>query len=138
MSMMWVGISTAVLGTGAQLYGANKQAKAVEAANKQNAELQAQQNQSAWNAYLMSRGVNPNGAATGSIPTNPQAINTKLPLWANVTRTNGASPRLAMSPPAAATTGGVGGRSWSGLGITPRNAAAPASTAGSIANSLLL
>ncbi len=82
MSMMWVGIGSAVLGAGTSIIGANKQAKAVGAANDQNAALQEQQNQSAWNAYLLSRGINPGGAKTGELPTNPQAVNSKLPLWA--------------------------------------------------------
>lgn len=84
MSMMWTAIATTAVGTGASLYGANKQAKAVQAANDQNAKLQAEQNQSAWNAYLLSRGINPTGATTGQIPANAPAVNTKLPLWATV------------------------------------------------------
>ena len=82
MSMMWVGIGSAVLGAGASLYGANKQAGASKDAANQNAALQDKQNQAAWANYLMTRGLNPNGAVTGQLPTNPQAINTRLPLWA--------------------------------------------------------
>lgn len=81
-TMMWVGIGSAVLGAGTSLYGANKQAKSVAEANATNDARLAEQNQSAWNAYLLSRGVNPAGAATGSLPSNPQPVNSKLPLWA--------------------------------------------------------
>ena len=82
MSMLWVGIGSAALGAGASLYGANKQSKAIQSAASQDAASQAAQNQAAWANYLMTRGVNPAGAATGTIPTNPQAINARLPLWA--------------------------------------------------------
>lgn len=82
MSMMWVGIGSAVLGAGTSLYGAKKQANATQYASAQNAALQDKQNQAAWANYLMQRGLNPNGAVTGQLPTNPQAINTRLPLWA--------------------------------------------------------
>lgn len=78
----WVAIGVTVVGGAVSAYGANKQAKAVQSAANQNAASQDAQNQSAWASYLMSRGVNPSGAATGQIPSNPQAINTKLPLWA--------------------------------------------------------
>lgn len=83
MSMIWVGIGTAVVGAGASAYGANKQSKATKAAAAQNASSQDAQNASAWANYLMTRGLNPAGAVTGQIPTNPQAINTRLPLWAS-------------------------------------------------------
>ena len=83
MSMLWVGVGSAVLGAGASAYGANKQAKAVKAASAENAASQDAQNASAWANYLMTRGVNPAGAATGQLPSNPQAINSRLPLWAS-------------------------------------------------------
>lgn len=73
---------TAVAGIGTSLYGANKQAKANQAAQAENARLQEQQNAQAWANYLMTRGVNPAGATSGQIPANPQAINARLPLWA--------------------------------------------------------
>lgn len=82
-TMMWVGIGTGVAGLAAGAYGANKQSKAVKAASAENAAQQDKQNASAWANYLMTRGVNPAGAATGQLPSNPQAINTKLPLWAS-------------------------------------------------------
>jgi len=110
MSMLWVGIGTAVVSAGTSLYGANKQSKDNKAAQAQNAALQGEQNQSAWASYLMSRGVNPAGAQTGQLPTNPQAINAKLPLWASVKRSpqvaqgfrlgarKNVAPRLSMTP----------------------------------------
>lgn len=81
----WVAVAVgggALLGAGASIYGANKQSQAAKDASKQNAESQADQNAAAWSNYLMTRGINPSGAATGQIPTNPQAINARLPLWA--------------------------------------------------------
>ena len=82
----WVAVAvggSAVLGAGASLYGANKQSKAISSANDANLRAQAEQNKNAWANYLMTRGLNPAGAQTGTIPTNPQAINARLPLWAN-------------------------------------------------------
>lgn len=70
-------------GIAAGVFGANKQAGTIEDANKANIASQDKTNAAAWSAYLMTRGVNPNGAVTGQIPTNPQAINSRLPLWAN-------------------------------------------------------
>ncbi len=85
----WVAIGVGVAGAAASVYGANKQSKAAKDAAATNAGAQDAQNQSAWASYLMSRGVNPQGAATGEIPTNPQAINAKLPLWANAAFSSG-------------------------------------------------
>lgn len=108
----------------------------MQAANNENQALQAKQNQSAWAAYLMSRGVNPNGAETGTIPSNPQAINSKLPLWATwkIPATPGTAGNPGTTTPrrlvrrTAATPAGV----FSG-GATP----GAASTDAAIANSLL-
>lgn len=83
----WVAVAiggSAVIGAGVGLYGANKQAQSQADAQKQNADLQTQQNNSAWQSYLMSRGVNPMGATAGNIPVGAPAINARLPLWANV------------------------------------------------------
>lgn len=132
--MSWIAAAVVAVGAGATIYGANKQAKAVESANNTNAELQKDQNQSAWAAYLMSRGVNPNGAATGTIPSNPQAINAKFPLWATwtVPATSGtpgtSTPRRLVRRTASAGVGPVATPS-------PAGVAAPANT--SIASSLL-
>lgn len=75
-------LGAGVLGAGASIYGANKQSKAVRDAASKNNEAQAAQNAAAWSNYLMTRGVNPAGAATGQIPQGAQAINARLPLWA--------------------------------------------------------
>ena len=84
-------LGAGALGAGATVYGANKQSKSVSAANDANLKAQAEQNKNAWANYLMTRGLNPAGAQTGTIPTNPQAINARLPLWANANfRTPGA------------------------------------------------
>lgn len=77
----------AILGAGATVYGANKQASAQSDANAANAASVAGSDQSAWNSYLLSRGIQGNNAPTGTIPTDGAAVNTKLPLWANVTTT---------------------------------------------------
>lgn len=82
MAEIWAAVAAAAVGAGAAMYGANKQSKDNKAAQAQNAGLQEQQNAQAWANYLMTRGVNPAGAGTGQIPTNPQAINARLPLWA--------------------------------------------------------
>jgi hypothetical protein len=79
----WAAIAFGVVGAGVSAYGANKQNKAQKEANSQNQANQAAENASAWASYLLSRGVNPNGVATGQIPTNPVAVNARLPLWAN-------------------------------------------------------
>lgn len=113
MAEVWVTLAAAAAGAGVSLYGANKQSKDAKAAAAQNTDSMDKQNASAWASYLLSRGVNPNGAVTGQIPTNPQAVNSRLPLWANVQRSRGASPgfriggnrgsvRLAPSMPAGA------------------------------------
>jgi hypothetical protein len=78
----WVAVGVGVAGIAAGAYGANKQSKDNKAAQATNAGLQEQQNAQAWANYLMTRGVNPAGAATGQLPSNPQAINSRLPLWA--------------------------------------------------------
>lgn len=75
-------LGAGALGAGASIYGANKQSKAVQNAASQNNAAQAAQNAAAWSNYLMTRGVNPAGAATGQIPQGAQAINARLPLWA--------------------------------------------------------
>jgi hypothetical protein len=83
----WVAVAiggSAVLGAGVTMIGANKQSKAIKDAQNTNAELQGQQNNSAWQAYLMSRGLDPMGATAGNMPGGVRAINAKLPLWATV------------------------------------------------------
>lgn len=100
---LWIGLATVAVGAGSAIYGANQQKKANQAAVSANQANADQTNQSAWNSYLLSRGVNPAGAATGTIPTNGQAVNTKLPLWANVSRPSGAAKGFRL------TASGIGG-----------------------------
>lgn len=83
-SMAWVAIGTAVLGAGASIYGANKQSKSQGDANAANRAAIEQADRSAWNNYLMQRGLYGANAASGVIPDNARAVNTRLPLWANV------------------------------------------------------
>lgn len=89
MSMAWVAVGTAVLGAGTSLYGANKQAHDQRAANDANRAAVDSSDRYAWNNYLMQRGVYGGNAPTGTIPgAQPGgAVNTRLPLWANL-RTN--------------------------------------------------
>ena len=104
MSMMWVGIGTAVVGAGASIYGANKQSQAIKDANNANATATDKQNNAAWVAWLMSRGIQPTGETTyGQIPTsgNYVATNTKLPVWATMTDTS--APLKAPDLPAVST-----------------------------------
>ena len=108
----WVAVGIGGAGLIANLYGANKQSKDNKAANAENKALQDEQNRMAWANYLMTRGLNPSGAAPGVIPQNAQRVNTRLPLWANVQRTQapagfrirGTGARLAPGAPAGAST----------------------------------
>ena len=95
----WVAVAiggSAIVGAGVGLYGANKQSQNVSDTNAANAQLQTQQNNSAWQAYLLSRGVNPQGATAGNMPATMQATNTRLPLWA--TWTMPGTPAVAGTP----------------------------------------
>lgn len=99
-SMMWVAIGTTAAGIGANLYGQNKQEKAQKAADARNEAAVEKSDLNAWQGYLMQRGVNPSGVTQfGQIPTNAQAVNTRLPLWATMRRP-------AYSRPGGAATGG--------------------------------
>jgi hypothetical protein len=59
-------------GVGASMYGAKKQSKAQDKANKQNAQSVKDTNELNYQMWLESRGVDKDG----------NAINTKLPRWA--------------------------------------------------------
>jgi hypothetical protein len=122
----WVAVAVGVVGAGASAYGANKQAKANKSAQNQNAQLQQDENNSAWQSYLMSRGLDPMGATAGTIPTGAPAINAKLPLWANVNVSRGSdgSRITGMARPSTtswwkggAEPAGASVRSWGGLGL---------------------
>jgi hypothetical protein len=83
--MSWVAVAGIAVGAGTAIYGANKQKQNQQDANAANQASIANADQSAWNAYLMQRGINGGGNVPfGQIPTNPQIVNSKLPLWANV------------------------------------------------------
>lgn len=105
MSAATVAAVAAVAGVASSVYGMSQQGKAQDAANAANQASVAQSNQSAWNNYLLQRGLNTGGsAATGSIPTNSAVVNAKLPLWANVTSSNGPARWVKAGTPAPATT----------------------------------
>jgi hypothetical protein len=91
----WVAVAIvggALIGGGATLIGANKQASANTANNNANIAVNDATNQSNWNNYLVTRGLATNGQTpTGTIPGTTGAVNTKLPLWANVQSSNGPS-----------------------------------------------
>lgn len=106
MAEIWGAIAAgaAVAGVGASLYGANKASKDAKAAQSANADLQTQQNNSAWQSYLMSRGINPQGAPAGVIPSGPP-INARLPLWATANfKVPGAQPTWRKKGTPAANT----------------------------------
>jgi hypothetical protein len=87
------------LGAGASLYGANKQSKNQKATDASNRAAIQESDLNSWRGYLMQRGLNPSGVTTfGQIPTNAQAVNTRLPLYATVSR------------PATSLAGTTGGR----------------------------
>lgn len=93
MAEIWaaaIAAGTAVAGTYMSYKGAQDQKKANQDAQNQNAsQFAASQNQN-WTNYLLTRGINPGpgGVKTGAVPTSGfTAVNTKLPLWANVSDT---------------------------------------------------
>lgn len=87
MAEIWGAVAVAAVGAGASLYGANKQAKAQSGADNANREAIKESDLNGWKAYLMQRGLNPSGVTSfGQIPTNAQAVNTRLPLYANIRR----------------------------------------------------
>lgn len=96
----WIAAGAAVAGVGAAVYGANKQAQANKDATAANQASQAEQNQSAWNAYLAGKGVAPTTpVAAGVYPTagNYNAVNTRLPLWATVNQTVGPNGNVSLT-----------------------------------------
>lgn len=96
MSMAWVKGATAVAGIGASLYGANKQSQDTRAANEANIAAQKESERQNWLRYLLTRGVQADpSTASGAVPTSYRAVNTKLPLWANVVTPQSAAPGAA-------------------------------------------
>jgi len=96
-------------GTELTASGASDQAAASAAANQQNAANVAAANQQAWAEYLLQRGIYAPNAASGTIPSGAQAVNSKLPLYANVD----------INYPAATSA-------WAKAGSAPTAPAAPA------------
>lgn len=89
---IWAGAGMLV-GTGLSLYGANKQAKSQAATDATNRAAIQESDLNQWKAYLIQRGLNPQGVTQyGQVPQNAQPMNTKLPLWAQMSFTQPASP----------------------------------------------
>lgn len=87
MAEIWGAVAAAAVGAGVALYGSNRQAQSNRSAQDQNVGQQQQQNNAAWSNWLMTRGIAPTSQVNaGVMPTagNFQAVNTRLPLWANV------------------------------------------------------
>lgn len=82
----WVALAVGGVGVATNLYGANKQSKSQAATDASNRAAIEQADQSAWNQYLMQRGLYAGNAPTGTIPGMQPgaAVNTKLPLWAKM------------------------------------------------------
>lgn len=102
--MPWIPIAATALGIGASLYGANKQSKDNASAQAQNAALQKEQNNAQWANWLMSRGIAPTTPVdAGVMPTegNFRAVNTRLPIWATMTRPTATTNQGAPGSPAA-------------------------------------
>jgi hypothetical protein len=82
---VWGAVAAAVVGAGAAAYGANKQSKAQKAANAQNSAAVGGSDDSAWASYLLTRGLAvPEGTPAGVIPAGATPVNSRLPLWANM------------------------------------------------------
>lgn len=91
-AMGWIAAGSAVLGVVGNLVGSSQQASAISDAADKNAAAQRDQNNAAWANYLMTRGIAPTGQVTaGVLPAagSYNAVNSRLPLWANVTSSNG-------------------------------------------------
>lgn len=87
MAEIWA-VAAAVIGAGAAVYGSSQQRVASNRANDANQRMQGEQNSAQWNNWLISRGMAPTTpVAPGEMPAagNYSAVNTRLPLWANVT-----------------------------------------------------
>lgn len=94
----------AAVGVGTTLYGANAQKKAQAGANAQNAANTKTENLSAWQSYLISRGVDPSSVTeAGQLPqAGAKAINTRMPLWATYSQPTGNAPVSVTRRPGAA------------------------------------
>jgi hypothetical protein len=98
MSSMWIGIGTAAAGLIGGMAASNKQSKSDAAARDLNYQAQKEAEQMNWANWLASRGIAPGpNMQVGVIPgtVEGQVVNTRLPLWMNVSvpqRTNPATP----------------------------------------------
>lgn len=108
MSEVWAA-AIAVAGVGASVYGTQQQKKANARAQDANAAAQQQSNEIAWSNYLLSRGIAPTvPVAPGQIPEAGQyrAVNSRLPLYANVDPNVFAQPGTAQRQPFLVKRGG--------------------------------
>jgi hypothetical protein len=103
----WITGGAMVLSTIGSGIAANKAAKAQDKAMAANQAANDEANRVAWVNYLMSRGIKPKGnVQPGEIPTDYEAINSRLPLWANLTIPNPKGPNaLLPRTPAVAAMG---------------------------------
>lgn len=136
MAEIWGAIAVAAVGAGAAVYGANQQKKANQTAIDANNANADKTNQSAWNSYLLSRGVNPAGVATGQLPQNAQAVNTKLPLWASVTRPGTAAKGFRIGGTSAGPKLALGGTGFSQPSTTVDPNAVAGGSAGAGGNNI--
>ena len=85
-ALPYIAAATAVAGTVSTLSGANKQSKDQAHTDDLNRAAVKEADLSQWQSYLMQRGLNPQGVTQfGDVPTNAAPVNTKLPLWAEMT-----------------------------------------------------
>lgn len=109
MGLIAAVIGSAVVGAGASVYGSSQNSKAIADAQKQNQASTAATNLSAWQNYLLTRGINPSQVTqTGEVPvsTSTGNLNTKLPLWANVGSNFGTTKKFVKAGAAGSTPTG--------------------------------
>jgi hypothetical protein len=114
---MWIAGATMIVGAGSAIYGADKQRKLTNQTNDANRLAATSADQTNFDRWLMTRGIGEGGAP----------VNTKLPLWATVTRgaprADGTAGRWRVAPslpsgvPGVRRPGGGGKRSWQALGF---------------------
>lgn len=132
-----VAAGAGLAGVGLSLYGMNKQSKDNQAALNANIAAQNRQNNQAWTNWLMTRGVQSSTPlVAGEMPTpeNSKAVNTRLPLWANVTYGSGVAGQPATSgirlvkKGAPVRSGITGFTTGYGAGTTAGGTASPSTT----------
>lgn len=135
MGLVAAVIGSTVVGAGVSLAGQSKQSSDLSAANAANTESVDRSNQANWNNWLTTRGLSTGGTApTGSIPGVPAgtSVNTKLPLWANVTMTpgGGSTPRWVKK----GTASGPSYSLTSSFGSAPSGNVTPSGGGGSMSD----